>query len=1282
MFTNATHKLKQFAKKRHKWLVSLLLIFCFVTVTMGYWIANSASGLQILLSSITRISSGAVVFEGVQGKLGILRVDKLHFSNDSSQLVIRHLELNWNPSQLFAGKLFINQLSIETVTFHSQLNQEPEEETTASLPETLNLPIAVAIQKLEVGKFSLFSENKPDAVFMVNDLSLRFVSDGRNHQLANMTTHSEFGLLNASANVAGHYPFELTSQVSLNKSDQWGVLKVILNGNLEQLNIHINGDGTGITGDITAQLQPYAISPIKLLNISLERLNPSKFISDIPDINLSVLADLSTGESQNLMGDVVVTNDTMTSLDNGGLPFSEIKAGVQLSDGRLQFDNIYIYLPDEAIVSGQTLLNIEDLSVEADLNVNKLNPLMLDNRLREANVSGSIKLDGDSQSQNIIIQLKDDKFNFNANITQGNKTVFLHDFHLSHLQSQLNGQGKLDFVNEHTFDFTGNLDKFNLSDFVDAPSTDLNVALTLTGKTSPQLTGVFNYTIKESYLAQHSVSGNGQITFKNLDQLTTDASFLIGTNHIQAEGSFGSPGEVLKIDILTPSLEQIGFGFSGYLKSQWQLGGSFESPEFNFDIDSKQLKLPDDFEIESLSAKGTFNDDEIALMLQAKNFSVDNEIKTRQLKLNLKGQKSQHQFYTEIQFNDDTNVYLHALGGVAPASSQDAKKQWLGQLSKLSVTGLIPIQLQSPVPLEVSTERILLGLAQLSIAGGKANINQVLWTPQHWQSDGNFNGIAVQYGSELVAKEDRLHLGGVWNFESGRQLEGKLKIIREKGDWYSPGEFPLPVGLQELVFTVEAKNQELTGKINVLSEFLGQADAQFVLPISQSSTKWDISSDTPLEGKIFVNSTDLSWINLIVDDNIRSNGKFELSADITGTINNPKVQGNIVGENLALSLLDQGLQLEQGHLIAHFDRSNLHIEQLNFSAPFEKPPRDRLLGKIKVEDKPGSLAISGTIGLSDDTHHVDVTIEQLPLSSPSHYWILLSGNGRANIQNNLLSLKGRIAADAGLLMQPPSGYPQLADDIIIGEESNDDKQQVPLTDIDVTLDLGRYFYLRASGLEGQLAGQLHVSNDPRKLLNVTGTIATKNASFTAYGQKLKVKRGIVNFQGSIDDPGLNVLAVRTGLPVEAGVEVMGSVLHPKVRLVSEPNVPDSEKLSWVVLGRSMNTGGVDSALLLTAAGSILGGQSSGGGITQQLSDALGVDEISFRQGETGNPLGGQIGTVGKRLSSRAYISYERGLTSTTAGVTKLTYNLTPKIKVETRAGVDSAVDMFYIFRFD
>ena len=243
-------------------------------------------------------------------------------------------------------------------------------------------------------------------------------------------------------------------------------------------------------------------------------------------------------------------------------------------------------------------------------------------------------------------------------------------------------------------------------------------------------------------------------------------------------------------------------------------------------------------------------------------------------------------------------------------------------------------------------------------------------------------------------------------------------------------------------------------------------------------------------------------------------------------------------------------------------------------------------------------------------------------------------------------------------------------------------------DLDMEVDAGDRCYVRAGGLEARLVGRVKLRGEALRSLSglrATGAISAREAGFEAYGQRLNVERAIVNFQGPVDDPGLNVVARRSGLPVEAGVEVSGTARAPQVRLISTPQVPDAEKLSWLVLGRAPDAGGMDAALLLSAAGSLLGGKSEN--MSRRLASAFGVDELSLRQagqdGQSGPDAGlsGQIVSVGKRLSSRAFLSYEQGL-STAAGVLKLSYRLNPRLSLVTRAGTENALDVLYTFSFD
>jgi translocation and assembly module TamB len=154
-----------------------------------------------------------------------------------------------------------------------------------------------------------------------------------------------------------------------------------------------------------------------------------------------------------------------------------------------------------------------------------------------------------------------------------------------------------------------------------------------------------------------------------------------------------------------------------------------------------------------------------------------------------------------------------------------------------------------------------------------------------------------------------------------------------------------------------------------------------------------------------------------------------------------------------------------------------------------------------------------------------------------------------------------------------------------------------------------------------------------------------------------------------------------------------------VKLVSDPELPDAEKLAWLVLGHGPETmSGGDAAVLLSAAGGLLGNDS--GGVVQQVKKTFGIDEIGVRQGnigdtgsrqlssrvagsggiDTSEATGNQILSVGKRLSSNALLSYEQTL-GRAEGIVKLTVNLTRQIAVVGRAGSDNALDIYYTLTF-
>jgi len=521
---------------------------------------------------------------------------------------------------------------------------------------------------------------------------------------------------------------------------------------------------------------------------------------------------------------------------------------------------------------------------------------------------------------------------------------------------------------------------------------------------------------------------------------------------------------------------------------------------------------------------------------------------------------------------------------------------------------------------------------------------------------------------------DVMRFGGAWEASLGEHLQGWLTVQRESGDWVVDGNTGLRLGLRGMNLSLRAERDLVHASLDASGEQLGEIKAQASVPLTHGDDGWTILPDARLAGHLYLQSDDLSWLGPMLNSNLQSGGNLDFDADLIGTFLTPRLQGAANGNSLSLSLLDQGVRLEQGELRTRFDSDAVHIDRLAFAAPYLSFPKDKLFSDYTIPADSGLLSASGRIDLQGESGDLQFTAKRLPVAQRDDRWIIASGSGHARYASNTLKLEGNLIADAGFINRPVSDRPRWSDDVhFTGEESAG--QPGLRSAIDATVDLGDHFYIRASGLEGRLAGQLKVRRDPGAPLYVTGFIAARDALFDAFGQRLEVSHGLMNFQGPADDPGLNILALRKGLDVEAGVEVTGTVRHPVIRLVSTPNVPDGEKLSWIVLGRVPESGSVDTSLLLAAAGNILGGQTVG-----QFGQTFGVDEFSVRQQTGADSLQDQKVTVGKKLSARARISYEQGL-SEVGGITKFTYILTPRFTLVTRTGNEDALDLFYSFRF-
>jgi translocation and assembly module TamB len=178
--------------------------------------------------------------------------------------------------------------------------------------------------------------------------------------------------------------------------------------------------------------------------------------------------------------------------------------------------------------------------------------------------------------------------------------------------------------------------------------------------------------------------------------------------------------------------------------------------------------------------------------------------------------------------------------------------------------------------------------------------------------------------------------------------------------------------------------------------------------------------------------------------------------------------------------------------------------------------------------------------------------------------------------------------------------------------------------------------------------------------------------------KLNISRGTLLFAGGpVDQPTLDILALRIVGEVKAGVRVSGTPRNPLVTLYSDPVMPDTDVLSYIVLGRPMGSDAGQASLLLVAAGALLSkGESTV--LQDRLRRRVGLDVLDIQAGN--GDVTESVVTLGKYLNPKLYISFGHSL-FTSSNVVGLRYSISDHWQAESSVGEESGVDLFYKIEF-
>ncbi|CAM4038156.1 DUF490 domain-containing protein [Bordetella tumbae] len=469
----------------------------------------------------------------------------------------------------------------------------------------------------------------------------------------------------------------------------------------------------------------------------------------------------------------------------------------------------------------------------------------------------------------------------------------------------------------------------------------------------------------------------------------------------------------------------------------------------------------------------------------------------------------------------------------------------------------------------------------------------------------------------------RIALDAAWDLKFAGALSGTARVARRDGDLRIPGDPPIPLGLTNLAIDVKAtptggNASRLDATLDVRTQKMGTvAGSASAVLVSGTGGAMGLDAKRPIRVNLDADIADLTWVDLFVGDTMEVRGKVQAKIDAQGTLNGKwSTAGTIQGQALRIVRIDDGVRLIDGTLNAHLDGTRLVLDSLKFPASLRVLP-DEWRTKEWVTESPdaknGYAEASGQWDLQTMQGAIRLKLHRFPALQRSDRYAMVSGTVDVDAQLPRLAITGDLTADAGWFsLEILQGVPSLDDDVHVIKVGETDQPADSPMQMSMTLkfDMGPRFYITGMGLDAGLLGSIQIHMADGRLTGI-GALRTRGGGIEAYGQKLRLRRGTLTFQGRLDNPLLDIEALRTGDQVEAGVKVGGTAQRPRIDLVSYPDVSDVEKLSWLVLGRGPDESGNDAALMLSVGAALLGGG-------QPFYKQFGLDDVSIRSGAIGS----------------------------------------------------------------
>jgi translocation and assembly module TamB len=729
----------------------------------------------------------------------------------------------------------------------------------------------------------------------------------------------------------------------------------------------------------------------------------------------------------------------------------------------------------------------------------------------------------------------------------------------------------------------------------------------------------------------------------------------LGRTHVALDGRFDRSAD-LRFAVTAEDLSLLSAGSRGHVEANGTVRGPLASPDILATARGADI-LYEGLSLTAFDAKVDFDPSSrrrSSIAAHLRGLKIHGRT-VRSLHFTLEGPAAALSAHLQAQ--------APGLQLAAAASGGFSNGVFGGRLESLELSGQESLRLHLQQPVSLTLSGAAVRIDPLCLIGSPGNLcAETSWTPAAWSTTLTASKLplatltagltpAVEYqGAIDVAARI---FGG-----DGSPTRGTLRvalsdaILSRKLESGRIDHTTIGSG----VLTAAATADSIDAQASLKSGEIGTLEGS--LKVDRNAQRWQ---DMPVAGELRAQTSKVDLISVYVPDIDRAAGELTADARIEGTVAQPRLSGTLSVSNGEVDFYQTNLRLRQVGLTAR-----LTDDGVAFDGTAQA-------GKGKVHAN-GQLRWRGSLPYGDlhldgsNLRVVDIPEAQIDASPDLDF----------KVAAREIDITGTVAVPYAKIA--PTDYTgavtSSSDEVIVGQgaENPADRFQVRTQ---ITMTLGSNVNIDTTGLTGQLAGSITVRSGYDPITHATGELSVQKGQYSAYARKLEIQRGRLLFTGGpIDNPGIELRAIKRYPDVTAGINVRGTLQNPRMSFFSDPSLPQSQIVSLILSG-----GGGGSTLQMQAASTAQNQQATaanelltqGGAIlAQQLGSRIGLPDISLE-----TDLNNETSLVlGKYLSPRLYVSYGVGITQQLNAI-RLRYSLGDHWTIRTEAGQIRGADMVF-----